>query len=69
MAASSPAAGTALKDGQRLHYLLASLESSDAADRALFLARELLSGLPGPQARHGLLEVLRGELRARAGGL
>lgn len=57
-----------IKLQQRLHFLLSSLESSDAADRALESAHTLLldscgDGAGRPQARQALLEVLKGAVR------
>ncbi|KAI8475936.1 MAG: hypothetical protein J3K34DRAFT_517093 [Monoraphidium minutum] len=62
--ASSPANSNKIKLNQRLHFLLASFESKDAAERAQSGARELLADLVQVDnhspARHALLEVLRG---------
>jgi hypothetical protein len=59
---SSPA--SPLKFNQRLHFLLSSFENSDAAERALVGARDLLADCCSSnnrvQARQALVEVLRG---------
>jgi hypothetical protein len=57
-------------EGRRLLFLLASLDNADAAERALFGSRELLSRINNKhQARQALQEILRGACRLSPTGL